>query len=111
MIPQVNATVTKVTGGAASEDWDTPAGVGATVWTGSADAYYSEKRERVTGQQADLVLRRSLIVDTDFRVWSEGEIVTFETEQGAQTGKVKVIEARALSGNPLSTTRLTLADA
>lgn len=111
MIPQVNATVTKVTGGAVSEDWDTAAGTGPTVWTGSADAYYQEKRERVTGDRADLILRRNLIVDTGFRVWTEGEVVTFSTELGEQTGRVKVIEARALSGNPLATTRLTLEDA
>lgn len=114
MIPQTNCLISKVTGGAVSEDWDTSAGAGSNVWTGSMPAYFRENRERVTGETADLVLRRSLIVQTDERDWAEGEIVTFRMDGGAeQTGQVKMIEARSLPGLPsgIQTTRLTLTDA
>ena len=111
-LPQTNAILTGVKAGAASEDWDTPAGAGGSVWTGSAQVYFQEKREWVTGQQADDVLSRILYVETSLRDWKRGEIVTFRVGSGEeQTGKVKMIERRELPGvGSLASTRLTLED-
>ena len=112
-LPQTNAILTGVTGGGSSEDWDTPAGAGDNEWTGSAKVYYQEKREWVTGQQADDVLSRILYVETSLRDWTRGEIVTFRVGSGPeQTGKIRMIERRELPGvGSLASTRLTLEDA
>lgn len=112
MLPQANAKLLEVAAGGASEDWNTPAGAGTPEWAGEADAYYREKRERVAEiGNSDTILRRILIVETSIRNWSEGEIVTFQTEAdaGPTTGKVQMIERSSLQGvGNKATTRLTL---
>jgi hypothetical protein len=111
VLPQTNARLTKVAGGGTSEDYDVPEGADDAKWEGDADAYYQEKRERVSaGGDTDLVLRRALIVETDLGIdFEEGDTVAFTLSVGDRTGKVQVIERRELAGmGPLATTRLTL---
>lgn len=106
-LPQINATVTLVTGQATSEDWNTAAGAGSTLWTGEQPGYYRETRERTVGDKSDLVTVRTLIVETGFRDWTEGENVTLTFQGRTITGNVRLIETRDLPGHPLQTTRLT----
>jgi hypothetical protein len=109
MIPQSNALLTEVAGGGSSEDWNTGAGAGTVLWSGSTPAYFTESRERSFGPTDDVLIRRSLIVETDLRTWSEGEEATFTHRGTEYVGKVQLIEARSLPGvGSLATTRLTL---
>jgi hypothetical protein len=108
MIPQVNALLTKVTGGGGSEDWTTGPGAGSTLWEGESGAYFTQKRERTFGPTDDVLVTSMLIVDSDLREWAEGETVRFTRKGIAMTGVVQTVEARDLPGHPLQTTRLTL---
>jgi hypothetical protein len=107
-LPQTNATLTRVTGGGGSEDWDQSAGAGAELWAGSSPAYFRSVRERTFGSTDDVLIRRTLIVETGLRTWAEGETVTFKVGGIEKTGKVQAIEEHALDAHPLQTTRLTL---
>lgn len=115
---QTNAAVLKVTRGGFSEEpgASVEAGAGAAAFEGSTRIYYREKRERVTsGQGRDVIVRRTLIVDTrDPAIdWLEGDVVEFLTDgdAAAQTGKVQeVVEARHAphAGTGTETTRVEL---
>jgi hypothetical protein len=108
-LPQSNALLTEVTGGGGSEDWSTTAGAGTVLWSGSTPAYFTESRERTFGGSDDVLIRRTLIVETDLRDWTEGETVTFTCRGSEYEGKVQAIEARSLPGvGSLATTRLML---
>lgn len=126
-LPQRNARLTKIerTGGTAaggySEDYDLPAtdpeaegGEGENLWTGNVAAYYVERRERLSGDTRDLLLRRWLTVPGLHEV-AEEDHVTFEIRKridGKLTretvrGEVEVAERRDTPGIPPET-RLTL---
>jgi hypothetical protein len=115
MLPQTNARLTRIAGAGTAADWDLPGAAGAEKWSGDADAYYSEKRERVyRGGDTDLVLRRTLIVESRFvDQLDNDDLVTFTYQGAEQSAAVKLIERRDLEDMPadLRTTRLTLADA
>jgi hypothetical protein len=111
MIPQSNATLTLVTGGGGSEDWDVSPGAVSTLWDEPVSAYYRSARERTFGATDDVIVRRTLIVPSGLRTWSEGETVTFTTGGTERTGKIQAVEEFSLPGHPLQTTRLTLEDA
>lgn len=111
-LPQANAVLTGVSGGGYAEDYDRPAGADTAKWSGSAEAYYQEKRERVNANgDTSLILRRSLIVANDITTFAEGDTLAFTFDGTSRTGKVQVIERReyALAGE-LQTTRLTMED-
>lgn len=123
MLPQINAHVCKVertqavagvTGGY-SEDYDRPATVGDAitgddVWTGFARAYYMESRERegFGGSGNNMLLRRSMIVESDDPSidFEEGDIVSFNFRGTERTAKVQAVEERELVGIG-GTTRLS----
>lgn len=110
-LPQSNATLTRVTGGATTEDFDRPAGDGSPLWEGEERVYWQEKRERTFGAEQDVIQRRSLIVQTGLRQWTNGETATITPDGGETiTCRVQTVEARSLPGVPagLQTTRLTM---
>lgn len=123
MLPQVNARITAINreGGTAasgySEDYDRPpsdpdadAAAGKAVWTGQADAYLIEKRQRNVGQNRDLVKSRTLVIEPEIEV-NEGDTLTWRRVRTGETdsGKILVIERPELPGHqPIA--RLTMED-
>lgn len=112
MLPQTNATLTQLAGGGGSEDFDQVAGVDPARWSGSVDAYYQERRDRVYGDNiTSVVLRRSLIVANSALPLDveEGDTVTFRFRGQLRSGRVQLIERRDLvAAGDVATTRLTL---
>ena len=124
-LAQRNATLLKVerhegtaTGGY-REDYDRPAtdpdagAGGKDEWTGRTSVYWIERRRRVTnGNDSDVILERSVILDGDLPNFAfiENDTVTVEHGGEEKTGRVAVIEKRAMPGVPPSV-RLTLEDA
>jgi hypothetical protein len=129
VLSQINAQVTKIErpGGTAAggytEEWDRPATDpegdpskgGLNVFAGKADAYYREKRERVSGAGADvernILVRRSLYLDGDISIdLKEGDTVTFTYKGTERIAPVIAVEEPEV-GYIGSQTRLTLTDA
>lgn len=115
MLPQSNARLTKIESSGTRKDWELPAGAGAEKWAGDVDAYYTEKRERVTaGGDSDVIVRRMLIVETrHVEALDNDDLITFTYAGAEQISSVQLIERRDLADMPadLRTARLTLADA
>lgn len=127
MLPKANCRVVKVErhGGTAAtgfrEDYDRPAtdpegdpGKGGDdVWTGNVAGRYEEKRERVTGQTRNLIVRRWIVVDAvepSIDVQAEDTITWTVTRRGSTTtisAKVEAVEETDDPGLP-GTTRVTL---
>lgn len=112
MLPQTNATLTRVRGSGSGESYDdSDSAPGAEKWAGQAEAYFRERRDRLfTGGGAeDRVLLAELIVATDDPAvdWRSGDYVDVDV---AGTRRVKLVERRQLDGIPpdVQTTRLTL---
>lgn len=123
MPPQVNATLTRVTGATAAtggrDDWDAPgvepAGAGPQKWAGAAPAYYSESVQRTAGGGdvnvastrtlfVDSAVARAAGIDTD-------DVLTFTGPDGVvRTARAATVAVRELAGIPadLQTARLDL---
>lgn len=118
-IPQSNATLTAVDkGGVTAKDdaWkDSEAPPEASVWSGTAPAYYMEKRERVAGGGVEnLLVRRSIIVGNDNPAidFEDGQTLTFTWDGDTRTGTVQKVEKRKYTpAASLACTRVTLDDA
>lgn len=101
-LPQVNATLTAITAAGTSDDYDTPAGVGAAKWEGAAGAYVTERV--LTGLQPGRVdrFRSTQIVipgDLSPRVeLAQGDTVAYRYAGAARTGRVLNFEAHLLAG-------------
>jgi hypothetical protein len=113
MLPQRNATLTKVQGAGSGESYDGPS-AGDPKWEAAADqrpnAYYRERRDRkLSGAGANRVLDRIVIVEAGRPEvdWKSGDVISVETAKGAITGTVKLIEAPKIPG-VAGTVRLTL---
>lgn len=126
MLAQVNATLLKVertegtVEGGYSEDYDRPAtdpeaesSEGGDLWNGSADAYYIERRQRVSvAAGRNLVRSRTLILQNDLPPidFAEGDTVTWLFNSNTESGQVLVVEAHRANGvEPV--VRLSLEDA
>lgn len=126
MIAQTNAHLVKVeavggtVGSGFSEDYDAPAtdpegagGEGADLWVGRREAYWIERRQRITtGQESRLVLQRSLLIDPQLPEvdFANGQTVHVEHAGEVKTGKIATIERRQIPGLQPSI-RLTMEDA
>lgn len=129
MPPQVNATLTRVTGATAAtggrDDWDAamdglegaaaePAGAGAVKWEGEAAAYYRESVRRGQGATADVVEARTLYIDSHVARAASidtDDVLTFRDPSGAErTARAGTVAIRELAGIPatLQTARLEL---
>lgn len=116
MLPQTNATLLKAEAAGAGESYEGPAGAGAEKWSGKADAYLRERRDRLRQARGEVrAMIRELIVDTNEPAidWRSGDIVTFrrEGDDADTTVAIRTVERRALAGAAHQTTRLTLEDA
>jgi hypothetical protein len=123
--PQVNATVTAVTGASAAagrrDDWDNPgqepAGGAAAKWAGDIAAYYREKTDRAdNGGTLNIFTRRTLIIDTaDYRAMQldSDDVITFTHSGVVEHAAAVSIAVAELDGIPpeLQTTRIELAPA
>ena len=113
---QSNATIKRVTGAAAGEAYDGPAGAGPEKWAGDASAYLRERRDRAeTAGGAARTVDRVLIVENALGVdWRSGDVVTIRRTGAAadETIAVRLVERRAIVDDDvdaeLQTTRLTL---
>lgn len=113
---ETNATLTEVRGGGSSEEPGSrrAAGADAAKFAGEARVYYREKRERVTsGQGSDVIVRRTLIVDSREGIdWHDGDEVDFTPDDRPPAkGTVQTIEAaqsRPYAGSGVETTRVEL---
>lgn len=128
MIGQTNAFLVKVerSGGTDdsgfTEDYDRPAtdpeagdvgDKGDDLWRGRVAAYWIERRQRViAGNSTDKVVERTLLIDLNRPQipWAEDDFVHVEHNGAVKTGRVLLIERRAMPGIP-STVRLTLENA
>lgn len=110
-----NATLTRIAGGPARDDWDDGPTTGTAKWEGSQRAYYREKTERVTVDgTSDVTLSRTLYVDTPFAVSQAidtDDTLVWSTDDGrTMTGRARIIAGAGMSGLPaaVDTTRLEL---
>lgn len=115
MLPQTNATVTRVAGSSAGESFDGPAAAGPEKWAGDAGAYLRERRDRSTGPGGQArTLDRLLIVETADPVvdWRSGDTVEFTYRGEAQSATVRLVDRHDIDDPDippeLQTTRLTL---
>jgi hypothetical protein len=128
MPTQVNAMLTAVNGADAGtggrDDWDAPvaasspasAATGPVKWTGSADAYYGERIQRVPDGAGgvNIIAIRRLIVDSAIARAAgidTDDVVTFTNPAGvvvhARAAAIRVAELDGVSAG-LQTTRLDL---
>lgn len=113
---QANATVSEVSDAGVADDWDRPAGAGASKWLGSVRAYYRESVDRVAGEErVDVLGRRTLILttaDVDAMELDTDDRIAFAIDgvPGTQYAKARVITRSRLAGMPASvqTTRVEL---
>lgn len=112
MLPQTNATLTKVESAADSDEWESSA-AGDEKWSGEERCYLQEESERLaSGGASDLLVHRSLIVDPDLDVeWSVGDTVSFRRFAEEESGQVKAVELRQVPGISLDSVKLVLEDA
>lgn len=113
MLPQANATLTALGGEEWTADYDRDE-ADVNKWSGVLDAYFQVKRRRVpTAGGLDVLVERILIIPEGEVAASAaaGDVVSFEFAGTPETGKVREVERRVLSGHPLQTTRLILEDA
>lgn len=115
MLPQTNATVSRVAGSSAGEAFDGPAGPGPEKWAGAADAYLRERRDRTTGPGGQArTLDRLLILANDDPaiVWASGDTVEFTYRGEAQSAVVRLVDRHDVDDSDIppefQTTRLTL---
>jgi hypothetical protein len=130
--PQVNATLTSITGATAAtggrDDWDAartavaagggaqpaePADAGPVKWTGAVRCYYRPVLERTAG---DMVERRTLIIPTTIALAAgldTDDVVTFTVDGDATptSARARMVSTPRLAGIPdsLQTARLELA--
>lgn len=108
-----NATLTKVAGQGFSADYDRDATAGSTKWTGSEGVFWSESEAEIStgSNQTDIIVRRSLVVDSALEVtWATDDVVTVTYLGAAQTGIVQSIKKTTATGLP-GVIRLLLDDA
>jgi hypothetical protein len=105
--PLVNATVTNVTAPTA-EDYDTPAGAGTTVWSGSERAYVIEQLVEVPGNDRLDVLRKTeIVIPSDIgRLVQAEHSVTYTYDGSTHIRKVQSTSVHAMLGRA----RLALED-
>lgn len=129
MPPQVNATVTRVTGATAAtgnrDNWDAamagatgpagePAGAGAEKWSGEVPAFLEEKIARSLTDVSDVAERRRLHLDTsDARALGvdTDDVITFTGPDGlSRTATALLVVYSDFAGIPaaLQTTTLEL---
>lgn len=83
-LPLANATLTKITAGGQSADYDVDAGDGDPKWEGEEAIYFQEEEERVSGGDgSDLIVSRSIFVLTErFDIEFEADdVVTYTLER------------------------------
>jgi hypothetical protein len=112
-LPHSNALLTAIVSAGGSEDYDASAAAGSSKWTGSAEAYFTEQRERsYAAGQADVILRRSLIIPGDLASeldLLEGDTLTVRFRGDNLSLRVRMIERREPPpGAHPATIRLTL---
>lgn len=95
-VDQANARLRSVEGAGSTDTYNGPQpDDGGALWTGNAGVYYEQRRERVTtGDAQDVLIRRTLLVDTDIPVaWEEGQVLELWTRrQGTLTLRIQAIE-------------------
>lgn len=124
MLPQVNVEILAINreGGTAgsgfTEDYDRPPtdpdvdqAAGEAKWTGAADGYLIEKRQRlVTEAGRNLVKSRTVVIEPEIDV-AEGDTLTWRRQRtgSVESGRILVIERPELPGQqPIA--RLSLED-
>lgn len=112
--PQTNATLKSVAGETSADTWRGGATAGAEEHLGDVRCYFAERRDKASGDSADRVSLRWLIVansDLAPDVLSAGDVVVWRRDNRAEddSGTVMTVERRELPGMPadLQTTRLT----
>lgn len=120
MPPQVNARLVKVTGQGTADDWDRAAAAGAVKWENPSlelNAYYRERVDRIsTGDRVDVLVRRTLFVDTDLADRLEldtDDVVELVNDAGVTVrSPARTVARSRLAGvpGPLQTTRIDLED-
>lgn len=116
MIPQKNATVTAVTRGGVSEDYDAPSGAGASILlSGSFDAYVSSRH--ATMQEAATLDRTTIsygIVPGDTGIdWQTGDVLTVALNRngGVIERTVREVRDRQIDNLPPQPIRLDFEEA
>jgi hypothetical protein len=116
-LPQKNAVLLRVTEGGTAKDWDSDTD-GSVKFQGKAAAYYTERKERLQGidstataQSADLVKRRTVIVEPGFPdiTFEDDDVVLFTYKDREISAVVDIVEEMDLPGQPVyGTVRLHL---
>lgn len=106
-LPHRNAIVTAVTGKAFSEGWDQAGTLGAASWTGSADAYVTDKsHNEYSGDGSSLIVTRTVVVSNDLPV-AVGDTLTITWRDSTISPVVKgVVRREPPPGAGLSATTL-----
>ena len=113
ILPQSNARLKSISSAGTAEDFDQAEGAGGSKWSGDADAYYSEKRQRVTGPDgSSVVVTRSLIIPGDLAAIEivDGDVCSILFRGQTQSVEVRKVERREGPPGTLRTIRLTLRD-
>jgi hypothetical protein len=106
-----NATLTAVNGPGFKADYDRDAAPGAVKFTGAAQAYFSEQILEQVGNQEDVIIRRSVVVDSHLDIdWEINDTVTVERDGGTITGTIQSIRTTGAPGLA-GVTRLILENA
>lgn len=118
MPPMVNAHLRTVSARASTDAFEETSGTPIVVFEGSVDAWYDERRRRVSGLNAaggavsDILIERSLLIDPPPFEIKIGHVVAFERDDSTDpiTGTVQAVEAPRNPQVPdeLNTVRLTL---
>jgi hypothetical protein len=113
ILPEPNATLTKVQAGGFSEDYDRPAGADPTTkFSGSEGVYLRERTESTdTPAGQDVVMTRSVVARSELAVeWAQGDTLTLTYRSATVTEKVKIVERHQLGDSLPGTVRLILED-
>lgn len=107
-LPIINAELTKVAAPTV-EDYDTPAGAGTDVWTGSEQAYVIEQLVEVPGNgRLDVLRKTEIVIPSDIgRLVAAEHSVTYTYDGSTHIRKVQSTSVHAMLGRA----RLALEDA
>lgn len=112
-LPQRNATLTAITGPGFSTDAELAATEGEAKWTGSADAYVSEKVVTSTAAgRLDLFTKTYVVIPGTLRPavsLAPGDVLTYTYADQVFTRRVRDFEAHLMAGAP-QTVRAYLED-
>lgn len=96
ILAQTNAKLVKVERGGTSEDYDVPDGADASVWEGSADAYFGRRRATMTeGSVLNRTQVSYVIVPGDLDInFATGDVVTLDQGGNVWTETVREFNDR-----------------